>query len=310
MNDETEKPSEEISSVTIEEELKVWPESTYAAVAQATEQGRKIRNTETHRRYWLSGAFALLLGGIALIGYLFYYKSGTLEAVQPYNSINRQAESNSTSISVPTSMENLQNSQLDVGGTNNRENFSETESIVKSEGNEILKVIKYEFYAGKFIRNNTALKDVQNLILTLKGLDKKLNDSWIIIFASASLEGNKDYNLDLCQRRIYAVKAMLQNDVGVSSRGYWGILAGEYKFDFNAPLGQEEEEEEERLAAEKGEKWLSEQRKLIIITIQETKPLEPKAKEQVAKIVAKHTYEKGILPAPYDAPNSEPFGLK
>jgi hypothetical protein len=293
------------STATIEEEMREWPESVHTDVAEAEAHGRQARQTQnqqaqSRRRIFLTTLILLLAFGLGAIPVWWYFSRR--EPVKP-------ASSAPSTASTAAPRADLDNTQLSVGPTDNGEYYKKTEASVTSGGQEILKVVKYDFYSGKFIVNNTSLKNEKTMVSTFQGLQGQLKDSWVIIFATASLEGYEDYNLELCTRRLYAVRDMLARDASVPARGFWGVLAGEFKIDLNNVPEEKIEDEENKIAQERGEKWLSDQRRLIVITIRETSPLSQQARDQVPSVVAKYVYEQGMLPRNYDAPNSDPIPL-
>ncbi len=298
MNSDSEKPDDH-QVVTIEDELKSWPSNVHSNVAEAEMLGRSERQKQTQqaarRRRIIAGILVLSAGLLVVIPLIVYFSrtssvaSNGSRAIQP-------AE--------------LQNAQVKVGTTENAEDYKRTEATVTFDEKEILRVVQYDFYASKFIVDNTALRDKPAIIKHFTSLHEQLKDSWVIIFASASLEGDEDHNLDLCRCRLYAVEALLNDEAGVKARGYWGILAGEYKINLANIESGRREEEEDRIAKDRGTKWLSEQRRLIVVTIREIAPLTSEARELVPLIVANKINENKMFPQDYDAPNSAPFLLK
>jgi hypothetical protein len=293
------------STATIEEEMREWPENVHTDVAEAVARGQHERQTQVQqahgrRRLLLTTLTLLLCLGLVSLPLWWYFRRREPVTTAPSSTI---------AASIPTPRTDINNIRLSVGPTENGENFKKTEASVTSGDQEILKVVKYDFYSGKFIVNNTTLRNEQTMVATFQGLREQLKESWIIIFATTSLEGYEDYNLDLCNRRLYAMKDMLAQDAGISAKGYWGILAGEFKIDLDNVKQEEREDEENRIAQKLGEKWLSDQRRLIVITIRETAPLSQQVRDQVPFVVSKYVYEQGMLPRNYDAPNSTPFPL-
>jgi hypothetical protein len=290
---------------TIDNEMREWPESVYLKTAVAEAKGKSVQPRDAQKADKRRGAllWTMLLvvlvigGGLALWWYL------------DKNRLPPKIGQSGPSPSPPLiSSIDPKDIEIKVAEPNNRDNHRVTEATIKSAGQDILKLVKYEFYSSKFIVNNTSLKNERELVSIFKGIMSDLSNSWILIFASASLEGDVDYNTDLCNRRIYRVRDLIAKDVGVTTKGYWGILAGEYKM--RLPGLAPEEEEENNIARERGEKWLEPQRKLIIITIKELQPIAPEDQSKVPSWVSKRISAQDMLPKTYDAPESEPFSLQ
>lgn len=296
---EGEKLSDE-PAATIEDELRDWPESVYHLVSEAEARKRASNQAviqKAGKRRRIVFAILAILLFTAIISLILWLRSSRNAAVGPQTATAIQPRTD------------IQNTQLNVSPTENGEYYKKTEASVTSEGHEILRVVQYDFYAGKFIVDNTQLQNESALVDMFAEMREQLKDSWVIIFATASLEGYEDHNLDLCRRRLYAVKDLLEADAGISARGYWGISAGEFKISLHNVAPEKWEDEENIIAKEKGKLWLADQRRLIVITIRGTAPLSNQAKEQVPFVVARHVYEQGMLPRNYDAPNSTPFAL-
>ena len=293
-------------TATIDEELKSWPETVYTDIAESEARKHQayqdsVRRVETRKRISRKIVLLILITIVISLPVFWYFLRDT--QIKPVATTTTPATTPSTGI-------DLQNSQLSASPTENGEFYQRTEAKVASNGQEILEVIEYDFYSNKFIVNNTALKNKSDLIATFGGLREEFKDSWILIFATASLEAYEEYNLELCRNRLYAVKDMLADTVGISAKGYWGILAGEYKMTMEGISPENVEDEENKVARERGEKWLAPQRKLIVITIRAIAKLTPEIEKEIPFVVAKHVYGQGMLPRNYDAPNSTPFLLE
>jgi hypothetical protein len=296
---EGEKLSDE-PAATIEDELREWPESVYHLVSEAEARKRASNQAVTQKAEKRRGVVLAILALLLVTGIIFltfWLRASRNAAIGPQTATTIQPRTD------------IQNTQLNVSPTENGEYYKKTEASLTSEGHEILRVVQYDFYAGKFIVDNTQLQNESALVDMFAGMREQLKDSWLIIFATASLEGYEDYNYDLCRRRLHAVKDLMERDAGISARGYWGILAGEYKMDLHDVPPEKWEDEENIIAKKKGKVWLADQRRLILITIRETAPLSDQAREQVPFVVARQVYEQGMLPRNYDAPNSPPFAL-
>lgn len=289
------------SPETIEEELGKWPESVYHDVAEAEALGRaarqRVQRAKKRNRTVIIGllAFLILCGGVVV---LLLRLGGDKDG---------EMISTNTTASPEAQIKNLEvkAEPLVIGP-----NFKKTEATISNNGQDILRVVEYDFHSAKFIVNNTALKNQNAIVETFKEVRDELNGGWVIIFASASFEGPEDHNLDLCKRRLFAVKSLLSNHAGLSVKGYWGVLAGEYKMDLSNVPREKWEDEEDRIAEKRGEKWLQNHRKLIVITIRQIGPLSDQSKEQVPEVVGRSIYEKGLLPGDYDAPGSPVFLLR
>jgi hypothetical protein len=298
----------EITPLTAVQEITEWPESVHQQVSQAEKSRlaalqRSALNANQRRRRLRQGLLSLLVILIAGTASLFLWRRLGRD--------NAAVSPSPTPVVAASPSSDLQNTQLSVNPTDNGEYYKRTEASVTDEGQEILKVIQYDFYASRFIVNNTTLRNERGLVSALTGLYEQQANSWVLIFATTSLEGYEDYNMVLCRRRLYAVRDLLSREAEISPRGgYWGILANEFDPAELATTSRElREDEENRIARERGPVWLSDQRKLIVITIRETSPLSDKARKQVPLVVARHVYEKGMIPRNYDASGSTPFML-
>lgn len=287
---------------TIEDELRQWPQSIDTEVAAAAAKGREqeaaaARKSRT-RRGLLIVALILAVGIAVLIPIWLYMQ-------------REPGRGDNVAIAQPPLAKPplLERSTLEVGQTDNAEDYKQTTATISENGEQILDVVQYEFYASKFIVNNTKLNNQSEMVDTFLRLRGALTDNWIVIFTAASVEGHEDYNLGLCRNRLYAIRDMISKEAVVSVRGFWGILAGEYEADLSGIAGEQEEEREEAAAAQNGEKWLSQQRSLIVITIKERKPLPANLSDRVPVVVAEHLYKKGIIPKDYDNSSSTPFRL-
>jgi len=294
MGDKTVDPAP--AETTIEEELQQWPKSIHTEVAEAEAQGRRqqelVDSKGKRRRTALVALLLLFIVGGLISAWLYLRREQPLAPAQ-----------------VAKTEPRLDNSKLQDVHTDNKDDFKQTTATVTENGEVLLDVVQYDFYASKFIVNNTDLTNQAEMIKTFRGLRDQLTNGWVVIFTAASVEGHEDHNLRLCSRRLYAVRDMIANEAATTTRGYWGILAGEFKMDLNGVAHQREEEEEEKAAVKFGEKWLSEQRKLIVITIKEKQPIPLQLNAQVPLIVAKHLYDNGVLPKDYDHSDSAPFQL-
>lgn len=304
MNKVDEKP-DDWSDATIKEELQRWPSSGRTDIVAAEARGRAERQIAKQKEDRRHRTFILLLGLIMLLGSIsvgwWYTAKRKASTSQP--------EIAGTPSATPLTNANLESAQMKVGTVEPGADFTRTEASIISNKDEILAVVKYDFYPSKFIRNNTALKNQGEMTATFSSLSGQLKNAWVVIFTTASLEGNVDYNLRLCRDRLYAVRDLMKNNAAIAARKYWGILAGEYKTNLQGVTPGQEEDQENIIAAQRGETWLSEQRRLIVITIQEKQHIPVQFSDQVPIIVARHLYEAGLLPKDYDHPDSKPFPL-
>lgn len=303
-------------AATIEQELEDWPESIYSDVLAARARGTQARQNQIQRvKFWrqFKWAASSLLALIVLLVSIWWLV-GRREVSQPTSS----AASVSPTPALPgppATAADLEQSQLKTEQPNDNEQIRRIESKVVSKDGEILAVVRYDFKYGTFIVNNTELKNQGGLAATFRSLREQLKDAWVLIFATASVENTVKYNLELCERRLYAVRDLLKQDAALEpSGGYWGILAGEFKADQTRGLTPTKEEAlEEQLANELGNSWLDPQRKLIVVTIRPLRQLTPEAQARVPFVVKEKIYnesEKDHLPHEYDASNNEPFALK
>ena len=290
--------------------MRDWPESPYlkAAVAELTgtpKLGQQPQNEVSRRR-----AFGWPLLIVALVAAFLIWWFG----FRVSNRVVTQTTSTPTPAMTPTPAPSFdpQTAQVKMGEPNNRDNYRITEGTISSAGQDLLKLVKYEFYSSRFIVNNTTLKNEGELVNVFRSRQEEIAGAWVLIFATASLEGDEGYNTGLCLRRIYRVRELMARDAGIKAKEYWGILAGEYKMPLPGVGPGQEEEAEEQEARKRGESWLSPQRKLIVITIQEAKAIQiPKDKyQEIPLYVARSIAAQDMLPRTYDAPDSQPFLLK
>jgi hypothetical protein len=294
--------SQDRESITIEEELGQWPEHIDARVAEALLVAQQDRSEQERsrnsrrKRAWIAAlaSAVVLLSAVAL---LWWFK-GEKPALQ---------SSSQPAPTQPVPVSNLQNTNLNVGKSEQTQSVKETEATLSQQGQEILRIVKLDFFGSKFIVDNTRLKNQGDLIENFQRRRDSLDGGWVLIFAAASLEGHEDYNLRLCSQRLVAVRRLMQNGADIKAKSYWGILAGENKVDLPGVKPEDEEEAEEAFADERGEPWLAEQRRLIVVGIKEIVPLQPQAAEQVPYVVAKHLYDNNLLPKNYDSSGSKPF---
>jgi hypothetical protein len=295
----------------IEDEMRDWPASPYlkAAVAESTGSPKPdplLQKSVSRRRAFSWPLLIATLTAAALVIWWFGLRNS--------NRVITQSNSSPTPVMTPTPAPppsfDPQTAQVKAGEPNNRDGYRVTEATISSAGQDLIKLVKYEFYSSWFIVNNTTLKNEGDMVNVFKSQQEEISGTWVLIFASASLEGDEGYNTDLCRRRIYRVKELMSQDAGIKAKEYWGILAGEYKMPLPGVAPGYEEEAEEREAKKRREGWLSPQRKLIVITIHELKPIPKDKYQEVPLYVARSISAQDMLPRTYDAPDSPPFLLK
>jgi hypothetical protein len=316
MDYDSDKSSNRSSSV-IEKELEEWPESINSDVLAARARGTQTRQNQNQRiKFWsqFKWAASALIVLIVLLVAVWWQFGRRREVNQPTLSATTTSPTPALP-GPPATASELDQAKLKTGKSDDTEQIRKTESKVVSGDQEILSVVQYDFKYGTFIVNNTELKNQGGLTAIFRSLRDELKNGWVLIFATASVENTVKHNLELCERRLYAVRDLLKQDAALDpSGGYWGILAGEFKAEQTQGLPpKEEEKREEQLANELGESWLGPQRKLIVITIQPLRQLTPEAKARVPFVVAKKIYDESAenrLPHNYDASDNEPFVLK
>lgn len=163
----------------------------------------------------------------------------------------------------------------------------------------------FDFYSSKFLKGKSVLSDPKPLKAALIEIGKETGNSSLIIFAGASFEGDPEENLNLCQQRIMAVEQML-NQSRVTSKGCWGMRAGEMKGDFRDARASNEEEEEEEAAKSIGESGLSRQRRLILAQITRADQAQSEIDHQTMIQLATAFYDPNLLPNNYDFSGSAP----
>jgi hypothetical protein len=302
-------PTQKSRPSTIDDEMEAWPESPYIRAAVAEAHGRaaevQVPSAPMPRPRRAAPLLLLLVVGLLLTAglALWWYVSRRPEA--PVVSGGGSPSPTPT----PVLSFNPKEATVKVGEPNNRDGYRVTTGVISSGGSNILKFVKYEFFSDYFLFNNTSLKNEPRMKAILRERKPELDDSWVIIFATASMEGHADYNTELCRNRIYRVRDMMAQEVNVSAKSYWGILAGEFKMPLPGIRPEREEEEEDELAKKSGEEVLWRQRKLIVISIKELQPLAPAVQQRVPLDVALSISATDVLPKTYDAPESEPFPL-
>jgi hypothetical protein len=282
-----------------EQELREWPENIRNVIADETHRraAQQSASAQKAKRRRIVLIFCLC-AVVLLISSFFIWRR-----------LSRQHEP--LQVSANPKNPDLQSSKFDPKSTDIWEYYKRTEASVKTdEGEEILKVVQYDFYGGKFIVDNTHLRNEDILTATFAGMRDELKDGWVLIFATASLEGRESHNLILCCRRLYAIKQLMVTNAGESNKGYWGILAGEANpKELNGVAPEERHEVKNKLAREHDKEWLAEQRKLIVVSIRQTQPLSAESEVKVPFVVAKYLYDHNLLPHDYQGSNSTPKQL-
>jgi hypothetical protein len=322
MLDELNNQSSKKTSSPIDEEMKKWPKSPYieAAIAEALRPERKPAPVPPApaRRLRLPVIIALALLGVGLALLLYIYLRPR-PPQPPHERLQAQSTPQQQPSPTPASAFDPKTADVRVGEPVRGPGYVATPFVISSDGQDILELVQYEFHSSRFIAGSAELKNIlddkslkneEQLKAVFKSRKDELSKSWILIFTTASVERDPAYNEALCERRIYHVRDLIKESVGATPKGYWGILAGEFKIEL--PRGktpQEEEEIEEQMAREKGEPWLGPQRKLIVIAIKEKSPLAPELGARVPYDVALSVSSRDMLPKTYDAPESRPFPL-
>ena len=136
------------SPTTIAEELKKWPESVYHDVAAAEAAGRSARRVEQSekRRYRtvVTTILAILIIASGAVFAFLYIRDRPI--VDSPTAMNKQTS-------------NLQSVEVTVKPTENDQYYEKTEATISSAGQDVLKVVKYDFYLSKFKRNNPSVKN-------------------------------------------------------------------------------------------------------------------------------------------------------
>lgn len=152
------------------------------------------------------------------------------------------------------------------------------------------------FDQNRFLRNRVALINPTTLEVALQGLRDDLRNKWIVIFAAASIEGDDDYNLQLCRDRVAAVVGMLRAHLSGTTTRYWGLPVGEAVV--TSARERAGEPEEEAIAAKLGEDQLRKQRQLILIAIDAQDGKAPS--DRLVGLVVQQLRERKLLPTEYD----------
>jgi hypothetical protein len=159
---------------------------------------------------------------------------------------------------------------------------------------------RYEFDRNTFLRDKTALNQEALFREAVSKISDNLHDSWLIIFAGASVDGKPSLNRDLCRKRVIDVANMMRQIPSISTNRYWGIPAGEKRL-FDSQGRQLDEIEEENVSIEE----LARERILIVIAIRPRNiPTSPNSNQPSPRLI-EVLYENKLLPTDYDYPGRE-----
>jgi hypothetical protein len=158
---------------------------------------------------------------------------------------------------------------------------------------------RYEFDRNTFLRDKTVLNEENLFRETVSKISQELGNSWLIIFAGASVDGKPPLNRDLCRKRVIDVANMMRSIPGISANSLWGIPAGEKKL-VDSHGRQLNETEEEEISTDE----LARERVLIVITVRRrgNRPgPDLKPSQQLIEVL----YSNNLLPSDYDYPGRE-----
>lgn len=319
MLDELNNQSSKKSASSIDEEMKKWPKSPYIEAAVAEARARPALGTKPAQSRRRISLLPIILAFVVVLSLLLFAYFRQPERKQSAG-VGPTIQS-PTSLPTPTPLSSFdpKTAKVEVGEQTNGPGYRLTPAVINTNGEDILRLVRYEFYSSRFIAGSTELKHILNdkslkneeeLVSIFRSQKEELSNSWILIFTTASVERDPDFNSALCERRIYHVRDLIARAMGGAPRGYWGISAGEFKLQLPRGMTPEQEEAaEERIARKEGEQWLAPQRKLVVIAIKEVKPLAPELQGRVPFDVALSISSSDMLPKTYDAPESKPFPL-
>jgi len=171
-----------------------------------------------------------------------------------------------------------------------------------------LDLYTYDFYSNRFLKNKEILtdpnlmKDIFAGFRTNDELRQRIEKSWVLIFAGASMEGSESYNLALSCERVRAVARMMVKDAGISSGGYWAIRAGEYKGTNGEGISRNDQEQEtflSHLTPQQKEDQLAPERRLIVAIITPHYRVSTGSEDGKMTLLANEFYRNKLLPDGY-----------
>lgn len=181
-----------------------------------------------------------------------------------------------------------------------------TKLNVRANGTNTFAVDVFDFDGDRFLKGKRVLDDAQSFRDAIAGASNELRDTWLLIFAGASVEGIPEDNLKLCRHRVDFVATMIAETIPGGKQRYWAIRAGEFKMTLQ---GHEmSEEEEDQYAYQVGEQVLSHQRRLILVSVKPGGVPADRSVEVVAA-VARKLLEAHVLPREYDYADSTPVAV-
>jgi hypothetical protein len=183
-----------------------------------------------------------------------------------------------------------------------------TRMVINTLDKGSLDLYTYDFYSNKFLRGKAVMTDPEALEKIFKSfrndekLRKRFEQSWVLIFASASSENSETHNLDLSSKRVNRVFQMMTQDAGLSCLGYWAIRAGEYKGTLPEEISRSDDEQEllfSKMSPQHKEEVLAPQRRLIVAVITPHQPVPPSEFDNYVTFLSDEFYKQNLLPDGY-----------